>query len=162
MIEPPWLTLARAELGTLEVKGSRHNPKIVAYAKESGSPWVKDDETPWCSSFVGAMLARAGIPGTNSMRARSWETWGERLTSPALGCIGVKRRMGGQSWQGHVGFVVAANPAFVWLLGGNQNNAVNIAAFSRHQFTAFRWPEGQPKTLAPLPSVLTAGGASEA
>ena len=58
--------------------------------------------------------------------------------------------------------IVAANPAFVWLLGGNQNNAVNIAAFSRHQFTAFRWPEGQPMTLAPLPSVLTAGGASEA
>lgn len=162
MSEPRWLTLARAEIGVVEVPGPKSNPKIVQYAKESGSPWVADDAVPWCSSFVGAMLARAGFKGTNSMRARSWEVWGDRLDRPMLGAIGVKRRQGGQPWQGHVGFVVAANPSFVWLVGGNQNNAVNIAAFSRHQFTAFRWPPGEPLTVASLPSVLAAGGATEA
>ncbi len=163
MSEPAWLTLARAEIGTLEIKGKQNNPKIVGYAKDSGNPWVKDDETPWCSSFVGAMLARAGIKGTGNMRARGWEVWGQRLDRPALGCVAVKRRANGQPWQGHVGFVVAANPAFVWLLGGNQNDSVSVAAFSRHHFTAFRWPEGVPLTTAVLPTVAPGTtGATEA
>lgn len=35
MTEPAWLTLARAEIGTLEIKGAKHNPKIVAYFKDA-------------------------------------------------------------------------------------------------------------------------------
>lgn len=98
------------------------------------------------------------------MTARSWETWGQRLERPALGCIGVKRRAGAnaQAWQGHVGLVVAANPTTVWMIGGNQADSVNIQPFSRWQFTAWRWPDDEPLTDEPLPSTAPGKPGSEA
>jgi len=162
MSEPKWLTLARAEIGTLEIKGKDHNPKILAYFKDAGFKEVTNDETAWCAAFVGAILKRAGIKPSGSLGARSYERWGERLEQPLLGCIGVKRRQGGEAWQGHVGLVVAANQTTVWMLGGNQSDSVSIAPFSRWQFTAFVWPEGQPKTDARLPSNAPGKAGSEA
>lgn len=162
MPEPKWLTLARAEIGTLEAPGPKSNPKVVAYYKDAGHGEVIDDAVPWCSAFVGAILKRAGIKPSGSLGARSYERWGERLEQPLLGCIGVKRRQGGEAWQGHVGLVVAANQTTVWMLGGNQSNSVSIAPFSRWQFTAFVWPEGQPKTDARLPSQAPGKAGSEA
>ena len=162
MTEPAWLTLARGELGTVEVPGPKANAKILGYFRDAGHGEVKDDAVPWCAAFVGAMLKRAGIPPTGAINARSYEQWGDRLDIPHLGCIGVKKRAGGLAWQGHVGFVVAANPTTVWMLGGNQADAVSIAPFSRWQFTAFRWPKGQPPTDARLASQAPGKTGSEA
>lgn len=162
MTDPKWMALAKAELGTLEIKGSKHNPKIVGYFKDAGHGEIKDDETPWCAGFVGAMLRRAGIEPNGKLGARTYETWGERLDQPAYGCVGVKKRAGGTGWQGHVGFVVAANPTTVWMLGGNQADSVSIAPFSRWQFTAFRWPDGVPMTDMRLPAQAPGKAGSEA
>lgn len=162
MGEPAWMTLAKAEIGTLEVKGSKHNPKIVGYFKDACHGEIKDDETAWCAAFVGAMLRRVGVEPNNKLGARTYETWGERLDAPVYGCVGVKKRAGGQGWQGHVGFVVAANPTTVWMLGGNQSDSVSIAPFSRWQFTAFRWPEGVPQSDVKLPTTAPGKAGSEA
>jgi len=40
------IKIAAAELGEKEISGSGNNPTIVNYGKESGFPWVNDDETP--------------------------------------------------------------------------------------------------------------------
>lgn len=165
MSEPKWLTLARAEIGTLETPGPKSNPKVLAFFKDVGCSWVKGDDTAWCGAYLGAILKRSGIeplPPSKVLGARNWERWGERLEQPLLGCIGVKRRQGGEAWQGHVGLVVAANQTTVWMLGGNQSDSVSIAPFSRWQFTAFVWPEGQPKTDARLPSNAPGKAGSEA
>ena len=162
MPEPKWMDLARAEIGTLEIKGPKHNPKVVGYFKDAGHGEIKDDETPWCAAFVGAILRRAGIEPSGKLGARSYDTWGDRLDAPVYGCIGVKKRSGGQAWQGHVGFVVAANPTTVWMLGGNQADSVSIAPFSRWQFTSFRWPEGQPQSGVSLPTIAPGKSGSEA
>lgn len=159
--EPRWLELARAEIGVLEKAGPEANPKVLAFFREVGHEWVKDDATAWCGAFEGAIFKRAGIappPPSKVLGARNWESWGERLDQPALGCVGVKRRTDGQAWQGHVGFVVAASPTTIWMLGGNQADSVSIAPFSRWQFTAFRWPSGEPRTAMALPA--SAGGKS--
>lgn len=162
MTEPRWLTIARKDLGVTEMKGSRHHPRVVEMFKEAGFSGIKDDETPWCAAAIGSWLRRANLKPSNSLAARSYDTWGERLEAPALGAIGVKRRTGAPAWQGHVGFVVAANATTVWMIGGNQSDRVSIAPFSRWQFTAFRWPAGEPRSTVPLPTTGTGKAGSEA
>lgn len=161
--EPPWLVLARGEIGTVEGIGSSDNPKVLAYFRDAGFPGIRDDAVAWCAAFVGAELHRAGFKPSGSLAARSYETWGVGLKEPRLGCVGVKRR--GTGWQGHVGFVVGASTDKVFLLGGNQGDKVSIAAFTRHEFTEFRWPSNLPvPDAARLPTTIAGAreGVSEA
>lgn len=159
----PWMGVARSYLGTKEIVGAEDNPKIVELFALAGHPWVVDDETAWCAAFVGGVLAKAGMKGSGSLAARSYETWGTRLHAPVYGCVGVKKRVGGAEWQGHVGFVVAASATRVTLLGGNQNNMVSFSEFNRSDFTAFVWPAGVelPSPALPLPKGI-AGARSSA
>ena len=162
--EPAWLTLARAELGVKEGIGKSNNPVVVAYFRDAGFAGVKDDETAWCAAFAGAELHRAGQKPSGSLAARSYEAWGIGLAKPALGAIGVKKRVG-SAWQGHVGFVVGATPSAIILLGGNQGDGVSIASFPRSEFTAFRWPAKVPlPTDWSLPATVAGArsGVSEA
>jgi uncharacterized protein (TIGR02594 family) len=155
--DPPWLKLARAELGTMEHPGARNNPKVAAYFRDAGFPGIKTDSTAWCAGFAGAILHRAGIKPSGSLMARSYEAWGVRLKEPVLGCIATKKRAG--RWQGHVGFVVAANKTKVFLLAGNQRNRVSIASFLRREITEYRWPSSVaiPKNAA-LPTAVAGAG----
>lgn len=163
MSEPAWLTLARADIGITEIKGPKHNARILQMFKDAGFAGIKEDETAWCAAALGSWLKRAGIKPSGSLLARSYEEWGQRLDKPMLGAIGVLRRLNGQAWQGHTGLIVAANPSFVWMVSGNANNRVGIDAYNRHRFTAIRWPFGVPFTELPLPTVAPgATGATEA
>jgi uncharacterized protein (TIGR02594 family) len=169
MNELTWMRIARSYLGTREIKGPVNNPAIVELFKLVGHGWVKDDETAWCAAFVGGVLAKAGLPHTGSLAARSYEAWGQALplNQPVYGAIGVKKRSGknAPAWQGHVGFVVGASADKIILLGGNQNDQVSVASFEREEFTAFRYPAkvSLPKPAYPLPaSVAGAVRASEA
>lgn len=151
-----WMKVAKAYLGEREIKGDKDNPAIVELFNLSGHPEVKDDETAWCAAFVGGVMAKAGLSGSGMLNARSYETWGQALplNSPVYGCVGVKKRQGGQAWQGHVGFVVGASASQIIMLGGNQGDSVSVAAFPRADFTAFRYPSkiALPKIAYPLPS----------
>ena len=137
MTELSWIEIAKKDIGVSEIKGDKHNPVIVQYWKDIKRGGIKDDETPWCAAFVGAMLERSGIRSTRFESAKSYETWGYELTSPVYGCIVTFIRNGG----GHVGFVVGMSPAGdLMVLGGNQSDAVNIKAFSTDRVTSYRWP----------------------
>lgn len=151
---PRWLVEARGEFGVAEVAGRGSNPKVLAYRKEAGTPLGGDDsDVPWCAIFVNAMLARAGVATSGSAMARSFAKHPgfEKLAAPILGCIAVKSSNRGPA-SGHVGFYVAENPLFVWLLGGNQGDAVSIAAFKKKDFVGFFWPKGvaKPKDAGPV------------
>ncbi|MCP1557845.1 UNVERIFIED_ORG: uncharacterized protein (TIGR02594 family) [Methylobacterium sp. SuP10 SLI 274] len=113
-------------------------------------PGIKTDSTAWCAAFVNAVLERAGHRGSRSLAARSFESWGVGLPAPALGAIATKKR-GNSTWQGHTGLVVGANATQVFLLGGNQSDAVNVAAFKRSEIVAYRWPADVP---LPAPHTL--------
>lgn len=136
---PPWLTHGFQLLGLHEIPGKVHDYRVVAMFADCGHPEVKDDETAWCAAFVGSCLAHAGIEGTKKLNALSYKDWG-RTCDPKVGAIGVKRRAGGASWQGHVGFIVAANHREITMLGGNQSDSVSIARFPIKDFVAVRWP----------------------
>jgi uncharacterized protein (TIGR02594 family) len=96
---------AKGELGTAEIEGSKHNPRVLEYLHTTGS-WWRDDETAWCSGFVNWTTVHSGIGGTNSARALSWTGYGQTLNNPAVGSIGVIDWGGGK---GHVGFVAGVN-----------------------------------------------------
>jgi len=134
--EPPWLSVARAEIGTKEIKGAQHNPRIVEYLKATGN-WWSTDETPWCSGFVNWVMKQAGFAGSGSAKAVSWLDWGKRIDQPVNGAIGVISYGGGK---GHVGFVVGKQGNNILLLGGNQGDQVKISAFSLSKFAAFVVP----------------------
>lgn len=151
MMTPAWIIEAGQHIGTTEIKGLRHNPKIVGWWKDIRRGGIKDDETPWCAAFVGACLEAVGIASSRFESARSYEKWGQPLDRPVYGCIVVFSRAGG----GHVGFVVGVDPAGnLLVLGGNQADAVNIRAFSRARATAYRWPRGIPLDRLAAPPLL--------
>lgn len=158
MSEPSWLTLARGLIGTVEVPGPKNNPRVVDFYEEAGHAEIHSDAVPWCAAFVGAVLKRAGIKGSGSLAARSYEAWGQPLKVPLLGAVAVKKRAGG-GWVGHVGFVVGASPTQIILLGGNQGDKVSVASFPRKEFTAYRWPANLA-VPAPSPLPMTVKGAT--
>lgn len=161
MTDQAWMEVAKTYLGLREIKGPVHEAKIVELFRLCGHGWVRDDETAWCAAFVGGVFAKCGIPGTGKLTARSYERWGQKLSTPIYGCVGVKARAGGASWQGHVGFVVGASADKIILIGGNQSDMVSIAAFPREDFTAFRYPPNVSIPTRPRPLPMTVAGAAE-
>lgn len=135
--EIPWIATARQYLGLKEVPGKLHNKTILGWLRELKA-WWDEDETPWCGTFVAAMLKQNGRQIISEwFRARSWEKAGTKLARPAYGCIVVFSRTGG----GHVGFCVGEDEKHnLMILGGNQGNAVSISAFPRTRVLAYVWP----------------------
>ena len=146
-----WIELARQFIGLHEVKGREHNPEILQMWKDIKRGGIKDDETPWCAAFVGAMLERAGVKSSRFESAKSYLSWGVQLKEPKADCVVVFSRDGG----GHVGFVVGQDSVGnLLVLGGNQSDAVNVRAFPRARVSGYRWPDGVPLPIGALP-VLT-------
>ena len=148
MNKPRWIVQAENHIGVKEVKGATHNPVIVQFWKDIRRGGIKDDETPWCAAFVGSMLERSGIQSTRFESAKSYLSWGEQLDRPVYGCVVVFSRDGG----GHVGFVVGKDKAGnLLVLGGNQDDAVNVKSFPLSRKPIYRWPQGEPKPVGELP-----------
>jgi uncharacterized protein (TIGR02594 family) len=145
MNQPAWLQAAWAELGVREIPGDANAPEILRYFRDAGDDDVKAETTPWCAAFVGAMLKRAGIAGTGSLLARSYIEWGTALDEARLGAIAVFSR-GDDPTTGHVGFVLGEADGKLYLLGGNQGDAVSVAAFDASRLLGLRWPKDETQT----------------
>jgi len=123
----PWLRMAYGEIGVAEVRGARHNERVLEYHASSGR--ARTDEVPWCASFVNWCLSEAGIRGTGSAWSLSFLNWvnGVTIDEPVHGCIAV---IDNGNHHGHVGFVVGtavSNSSHYVLLGGNQSNSVRLS-----------------------------------
>lgn len=148
MSDPRWLTIARSYVGVREIPGPKHNPTIIGWLRKLKS-WIKDDETPWCGTFVAAVMQEAGLPYPREFpRAKAWADYGSRLQTHVLapGAILVFVRDGG----GHVGFYVGEDSANYHVLGGNQGNAVSVTKISKSRLLASRWPKGEPVIGKPV------------
>lgn len=149
--------------GTWEWAGNEHNPKVLAMYADAGHPEIRKDEVPWCAAYVGAVLARLGLQNTGSLLARSYLEWGVKV--PTLGDsipgdIVVFKR-GNSSWQGHVGFLVGMQGDWVHVLGGNQNNQVNVSKYPKSKLLGIRRVK-KPKQSAAQSTTLQATGAGAA
>lgn len=141
---PAWLRLALSLRGTDEVRGDRHSPIIMGWAKKLGI-WYPDDETPWCGLFVahviGTVLPDAPLP-SNVLGARQWLKFGRGIDGPALGAVVVFWRGSRNGWQGHVGFYYGETRTHILCVGGNQSNTVNITRIAKNRVLGYRWPNG--------------------
>lgn len=147
--EPKWIAEGYKYLGVHEIKGEQHHPSILQWWKDIKRGGIRDDETPWCAAYVGAMFERVGIRSSRFESAMSYLEWGMPLKEPYYGCVAVFTRTGG----GHVGFVVGvAENGDLMVLGGNQSDEVNIRSFPRSRVSGYRWPlnelvNGKPLSL---------------
>lgn len=138
---PPWLSVARREIGTKERFGNADNPRVLEYLRTCTIPiGMLHDETPWCSAFVNWCVERAGLRGTRRANARSWLSWGAALEQPEYGCVVVFQR--GTAYQGHVGFWMgeSSRAGFIDVLGGNQANSVCVKPYDVERVLGYRWP----------------------
>jgi uncharacterized protein (TIGR02594 family) len=150
-MKPTWLLEAEKYIGLKEIPGLKHESKILNFWQVIKMGGIKDDETPWCAAFVGAMLEASRITSTESGWAKSYLKWGVLLTKPALGCIVVFDRAGGG---GHVGFVVGlTTDGRINVLGGNQEDGVNIKPFPLTRVLGYRWPKGYSIPMLTLSEV---------
>jgi uncharacterized protein (TIGR02594 family) len=143
MQQPRWLATAWAELGQREVEGASDNARIRAFFRDVGQPVSLHDEVAWCAAFVGACIERAGLASTRSLMARSYLRWGAALSEGRFGAVAVLSR-GSDPSAGHVGFLLGETAGHVVLLGGNQGDAVSVAAFPKTRLLGFRWPQEEP------------------
>jgi len=138
----PWMTEANRWLGLREIAGKQHHPQILSWWEKTKLPY-RDDETPWCAAYVGGCLEECGIQSTRSAAARSYEKYGDAITTPTYGAITVFWRGSKTGWQGHVAFLVGVTRTGDLLcLGGNQSDAVTVAKFDRARLLGFRFPKG--------------------
>lgn len=142
--------LAARFVGVKEIAGAVHNPLVVAMLKLV-APGVSDDETAWCSAFVNWVAWLLGCQRSNSLAARSWLKVGAEVwpgdARAGFHVVVLKRGGGNQPGPevtsgapGHVGFFDGFDPdgKRVWVLGGNQGNAVSRAAFPRADILGIR------------------------
>jgi uncharacterized protein (TIGR02594 family) len=91
----------------------------------------------WCARFMNMVLERTGLHGTGSDLARSFASYGQRVSGPQIGAIAVMGRRGG----GHVGVVsgidAGGNPIVV---SGNNGNRVRETPVSRGRIYTYVIP----------------------
>lgn len=154
---PRHLLKALELYGVAETVGSKHNPVIMGWAKETGLDKVYTaDEIPWCGLFVSVIMYRAGRPVVNSpLWALSWNNFGVAVTTPMLGDVLTFTRKGG----GHVGIYVGEDATAYHVLGGNQGNEVSVTRIAKSRLSAARRPayNSQPANVRQV--LLAANGA---
>lgn len=125
------LAEARKYLGIKEWPGPKTNPQIAEMFRLAPS-WLDQDDsvTPWCGIFRGTVghLTATGLPPKH-YRAAAWLNWGApvNLDDALPGDTVIFTRPGGN----HVAILERVEGDKVWVLGGNQGNAVTSAPYAR-------------------------------
>ena len=137
----PWMRTAQNEMGVSEIPGPIHNDRVLEYHQSTWSrPKTDDDGGPWCSSFLNWVMETSGLNGSNSARSLSWLGWGQSVSTPVYGGVGIINYGKGK---GHVGIIVGqTSDGKIVLLGGNQGDKVQLRSFSRSQIVDIRIPNG--------------------
>lgn len=116
-------------------------PELVREARKYMGTNPTDRKRLWCATFMNLVLARLGYPGTNSDAAKSFASYGRRISEPEVGAIAVLTR---GKRGGHVGVVTGVdangNPV---IISGNHNKRVGMAIYPRSRVIAYVKPAGR-------------------
>jgi len=130
--------MSGAAAGGMTNSSGLGSSNVVAEARRylGGNPTGRG--SLWCARFMNLVLQRSGYRGTGSDMARSFASYGQRVSGPQIGAIAVMGRRGGG---GHVGVVSGidanGNPVVV---SGNSGNRVREAPVSRGRIYAYVMP----------------------
>jgi uncharacterized protein (TIGR02594 family) len=117
--------------------GGFGGPSVVMEARRylGGNPTSR--RSLWCARFMNMVLEHTGHRGTGSDMARSFASYGQRVSGPQVGAIAVMGRRGG----GHVGVVsgldAQGNPI---VISGNSGHRVREMPVSRGRIYAYVMP----------------------
>jgi uncharacterized protein (TIGR02594 family) len=145
IITNPYL-MAREFLGVRERPGDEHEPFIL-WCLQVAAPWAHEDEIAWCAGFVSRILWMCGRKDLLSVRARDFMRIGWEISleaaQPGWDLIVLKQRLSDPgtdvvAYRGHVGFFHNREGSSVFVLGGNQGNAVSVVPFPRERILAVR------------------------
>lgn len=132
------LKIALGLYGQAEIAGKQNNPLIVEMLKRLLS-WARNDEISWCSAFVHYVAEQAGYDtGKATAAARSWLNVGEKVEKPEAGDVVIFWRVSKSDWRGHVGFYVNEDENYIYCLGGNQGDRVDISMYAKSRLLGFR------------------------
>lgn len=106
--------------------------------------WIGTNPTDrsnlWCARFMNFVLERSGFKGTGSDAAKSFASYGRRVSGPRVGAIAVMTRGKGG---GHVGIVSGidehGNP--IVISGNNYGRKVGESVYSRSRVYAYVMPQ---------------------
>jgi len=148
----PWITEAKSGLGRHE---ARDRSWLMDWLMRDGRSLGDPSKNPWCGDFVETCIRVAlpdepllGALGANPYWARHWLLFG-REVQPIVGAVLVFSRGSG----GHVGFAIGQNDTHLYVLGGNQSDAVSIARIAKSRLLGARWPATYPPRLQRLPTM---------
>lgn len=141
---PSWFLWSLHEIGFRETGNNQGIGRYIGLAHTGA------EGDPWCAIFTNAALEANGIAGSRSPSSQSFRTNANfvQLSSPSLGCIVVFWRGSKASGLGHVGFYRGEDANSVWVLGGNENDMVQIEALSKSSSSfgliGYYWPKAVP------------------
>ena len=118
--------------------GGFNSSDVVAEARRyiGGNPTGRG--RLWCARFMNMVLQRSGHQGTGSDMARSFSSYGQRISGPQVGAIAVMSR--GRRG-GHVGVVSGIDPSGnPIIVSGNHGRRVAEAVYSRGRIYAYVMP----------------------
>ena len=124
--------------GGTAISGEFGSSNVVAEARRyiGGNPTGR--ASLWCARFMNMVVQHSGYRGTGSDLARSFASYGQRVSGPQVGAIAVMGRRGGG---GHVGVVsgidAGGNPIVV---SGNNGNRVREAPIAHGRIYAYVMP----------------------
>lgn len=139
MIDTDLHRMASRFIGIREVAGSVHNPQILTML-QLDNKWADADEVPWCAAFVGYIAWLLDVPRSKSLAARSWLTIGKAidLSQAQRGRDVVVFRRGVNPAAGHVAIFDRLEGDHVYVLGGNQGDAVSVARYPTYMVVGTR------------------------
>jgi uncharacterized protein (TIGR02594 family) len=134
--DPPWLVVARNDIGRTESLGPNDSPWLRRLWAQFGASWL--DGQPWCGGAMAHWMRQCQIAYPKAYyRAREWRDWGIRLPGPCVGAVAILDRPGGAHVTLVEGRTITGDLA---CLGGNQGDAVKVSPFAFSRNPDYRWP----------------------
>jgi uncharacterized protein (TIGR02594 family) len=137
--------LAQPPISQLSARPTFGWPALVTEARKYLGTNPTAMNARWCARFMNLVLIKAGYSGTGSDAARSFASYGRRVSEPRVGAIAVLSR-GKNRNLGHVGIVTGIDPhGNPIIISGNHGRRVGEGIYPRNHVIAYVMPAEQPQ-----------------
>lgn len=145
MKEQTIIEFALSHYGLKEQPGPDHEKIILHMFRYIGFNYIDNDETPWCTAFVLYCLKKYGVSIPMTLKARDLAKIGNAI-DPNHALVGNRNfvdiavfwRGSKDGELGHVGFFISPIKQSINVLGGNQDNQVNIKPYAKSKLLSIR------------------------